>query len=891
MDCFIYYQDKDIMMNPTVYRKDYQAFAFDIEKVHLVFDLDTQNTQVCNTMYIRSKQSAPTDLVLNLEEIQIQAIYLNNTQLEPKQYELNDRTLTIKACQGEFELKIINTCCPRENSSLMGLYESGQSLFTQCEAEGFRRITPFADRPDVMSLYTVTLKADPARYPFLLSNGNLIQTKTLEDGRQEAIWQDPFKKPCYLFALVAGNFDVRERQITTRSGRPALLQIYSDPGNGDKTLWALDSLERAIKWDESRFDLELDLERFMVVAVNDFNMGAMENKGLNIFNAAYALADPETATDESYEAIEAVIGHEYFHNWTGNRVTCRDWFQLSLKEGLTVFRDQEFSADMMAQGLPPQAAASARAVKRIDDVNVLRVAQFPEDSGPMAHPIRPDSYEEIGNFYTLTVYEKGAEVIRMQHTLLGEKGFQEGMKCYFERHDGQAVTCDDFVNAMDTVYRAQNPGKSLDQFRRWYSQAGTPTVSVVLDYDPKTKTCEINLSQHCPAVGVEKLRSNWQKQPYHIPFALGMLDQQGKEILPTQLLQLTEETQTFHFDQIPERPVLSLLRDFSAPIKLHYPAQTRADLVILALHDTNAFNRYEAKNQLAIETLLSFYKDPKLSIPNDLIQVWQSNLSNPNFDANYRNRLLSLPSEKLLYDLVSPIDPIAIRQAHLKLTRALGEALKPQWQALLETHLPKSPYQATFQDAGKRSLLAQALNYLLAIQDTQAIEVALNLYEQADNMTDRFNSLSLVCKYLDKETQTPLLAQFFNNWKDNALVLNKWFTLQASHAQYADIQALVKHPSFTLRNPNRARAVIGSFCQNNPLAFHASDGSGYAFWADQIIALDAINPEIAARLARIMDQWSLFTQADLMKAQLERVKANTQSANVQEIVNKALNIH
>ncbi|AIL32675.1 aminopeptidase N [Basilea psittacipulmonis] len=880
------------MANSTIYRKDYLPFDFDILRVHLCFDIHPEKTYVTNTMNIRSKHSSDTahGLKLNIQDITIDKVFLNQKELHPHEYQLSEQFLEIPNCQGDFELTVQSHCHPRTNSTLMGLYESNQSLFTQCEAEGFRRITAYPDRPDVLSSFTVTIRGDKQRYPYMLSNGNLIVSRDLADGRHECVWEDPFKKPCYLFALVAGDFDVREEKYRIKSGKEVLLQVYSDKGNYDKTAWAMQSLIHAIEWDETRFNLELDLDRFMVVAVNDFNMGAMENKGLNIFNAAYALADPETATDASYADIEAVIGHEYFHNWTGNRVTCRDWFQLSLKEGLTVFRDQEFSADMMSKGLDEETAKSARAVKRIDDVSVLRTAQFAEDKGPMAHPIRPDSYEEIGNFYTVTVYEKGAEIIRMQHTLLGEAGFQKGMNIYFQRHDEQAVTCDDFVDAMDTVYREQHPGKSLERFKNWYSQAGTPTVHVRTEYDDKAQTLTLHLKQTCPPVGLETKRENWVKQPFHIPLSMGILNEQGQEILPTQVLQLTEAEQTFTFDQIASRPILSLLRDFSAPIIINYPQQTQAEKVLLALHDTNAFARYEAKHQLAAQEIIRLSQAPDSEVSPDLIHIWESNLLNPSFDANYRFVLLSLPSETGLYTMVKQIDPIAIHQAHQKTIRTLGERLKTHWQTLLANHLPTASYQPDFISAGRRALCSKALQHLMAIKDPHAIEQAIYIHEHANNMTDAFNTLALISEYGPQEVKERLLAAFYQKWKDNPLVLNKWFSLVARHADQTRIRELINDPLFTMRNPNRVRAVMGSFCTANPIAFHQSGGQGYQFWADCVVALDSINPEVAARMARIMDQWKHYVQADRMKQSLQYVQQHTHSSNVQEIVNKALNI-
>ncbi|MCD0505341.1 aminopeptidase N, partial [Bordetella petrii] len=657
----------------TVYRKDYQPYPYAIPEVALAFDLDPESTLVHSTLRIERKADAPADapLVLDGTDLQLVSLQVNGQAWSAELYTLDEGALTLSGLPASATVEIASRCRPAENSTLMGLYVSGGNFFTQCEAEGFRRITWFADRPDVMSRYRVTLRAG-AEYPVLLSNGNLLATQSLPDGRQEAQWEDPFPKPCYLFALVAGRLTHRETTVQTASGRPVLLQVYSDPGSEDRTEWALESLVRALRWDETRFGLELDLDRFMVVAVRDFNMGAMENKGLNVFNAAYVLADPQTATDANYEGIEAVIGHEYFHNWTGNRVTCRDWFQLSLKEGLTVFRDQEFTADMMARALDDGAAASARAVKRIDDVVTLRAAQYPEDAGPMAHPIRPESYQEIGNFYTATVYEKGAEVIRMQHTLLGSEGFRAGIDEYFRRHDGQAVTCDDFVAAMESVYTRQHPGRDLAVFRRWYRQAGTPRVAVKLDYDAASRRCTVTLSQRCPPVGVERRAGDdYAKAPFHIPFALGLLDPQGRALplrqadspQDTVLLELTQETQQWVFEDIPARPVPSLLRGFSAPVIVEY-GWTDAELALLSAHDADPFARWEAGQELATRQILALaachQSGNGMQVDGNFIEAWRALLTDPALDAGYRARALALPSEKTLAERMEAIDPPAL---------------------------------------------------------------------------------------------------------------------------------------------------------------------------------------------------------------------------------------
>jgi aminopeptidase N len=913
----------------TVRRQDYLPFPFSIPKVSLEFELQADLTAVRAELTLVRKMDVHTsaDLVLDGQALTLVSVHLNGSHLTPGQYTLTEETLTIHNMPDHATLLIASTCSPATNTSMAGLYVSGHSLFTQCEAQGFRKICWFADRPDVMSTYEVTLRGKQADYPLMLSNGNLISIRQLDDGRHEAKWQDPFAKPSYLFALVAGAFDCREQRTNTASGREVLLQVYSDPGTKDQTGWAMESLERSLRWDEVRFGLELDLDRFMIVAARDFNMGAMENKGLNVFNAAYVLADPNTATDANYQAIEAVIGHEYFHNWTGNRVTCRDWFQLSLKEGLTVFRDQEFTADMMAQGLDATAAASARAIKRIDDVVGLRGAQFSEDSGPMAHPIRPESYQEIGNFYTATVYEKGAEVIRMMHTLLGEQAFRAGMDEYFKRHDGQAVTCDDFVDAMQWAYRG-----NLDIFRRWYQQAGTPRVHVALDYNQGLQQCTLTLSQTCAPVGVEK-QTGLEKLPFHIPVKIGLLDPQGKPLAfslqgaTTQqaLLELTQTAQTWVLNDVVARPVPSLLRDFSAPVIIDYTYQEQ-DLALLSAHDTNAFVRWEAGQELASRQILKMAQNWRQtgntgSVDAVMLSAWAATLTDPALDSGFRARALSLPAEKTLTERMTPMDPLAISVARRALRAALGSACRTTLQAVYQAQSTPGDYSPAPLPAGRRALKNLALAYLVAGADvlptgvntsvaktepfgtsaespdtehrSQTNALALQQFKLATNMTDRMAAFSTIVHEIPGTEALNVVDQFYQAWQHDALVVDKWFGVQATspRATVATIQTLMAHPAFTLRNPNRARAVIFMFCIGNPSGLHAEDGSGYRFWADQVLALDAINPEIAARLARAFDHWARFipsVQAQ-MRVQLQRVATHKGlSRNTLEIVSKAL---
>uniref|UniRef100_UPI0033404428 aminopeptidase N n=1 Tax=Castellaniella defragrans TaxID=75697 RepID=UPI0033404428 len=893
----------------TVHRSDYAPYPYRLPEVRLEFDLNPERTLVRSTMRFEPIEGRDGQtLALQGEGLELVSILLDGHALPASDYALDDQTLTLRPPSGRaFTLIVTSACRPADNTSLMGLYVSGGKLFTQCEAQGFRRITWFPDRPDVMSRYHVTLRAQPGPLPLLLSNGNLIAHHALDDGRHEAVWEDPHPKPCYLFALVAGDFDCIERVETTRSNKPATLQVYSDRGCGEQTRWALDSLARAMRWDEQRFGLELDLDRFMVVAARDFNMGAMENKGLNIFNAAYVLADPDTATDAAYRDIEAVIGHEYFHNWTGNRVTCRDWFQLSLKEGLTVFRDQEFSADMLAQGLPDHEAASARAVKRIDDVTTLRIAQFPEDAGPMAHPIRPDSYQEIANFYTATVYEKGAEVIRMQHTLLGEEGFRAGLDEYFRRHDGQAVTCDDFVDAMDSVYRRLRPGEDLSVFRRWYSQAGTPRVRVQIDHDAATATCRITLSQHCAPVGLETRQDPVQgKPPLHIPFAIGLLDPEGKPIpilwegqpRDTILLELREATRTWVLPGIARRPVASLLRHFSAPVIVEAD-QSDAELALLARCDTDPFARWEAGQALARRHLLAcvaaFQADQTPPAIDPLLETWRAALADTSLTPAYQARLLALPSAREVLELTRPMDPLATVRAWAHVQQALGAGLAPTWRDIHDRHAGDDrPYQPDPISSGRRSLRNLALAYLVAARSGDGRERALAQYRDARNMTERMGALTaLLSQNGGDEATTAILADFHTRWRHDPLVIDRWFAAQAAapSCDIAQVRKLMAHPDFSLRNPNRARSLIFRFCMDNLKGLHTPEG--YAFWAEQVLALDHINPEIAARLARAFDNWARYAPdaRDAMRQALRTIHDTPDlSRNVREIVSKALNV-
>ena len=870
----------------TIFRKDYTPPAYLVDTVELGFDLAPARTIVANRITLRQNPASKShDIVLHGEEIELVQVRLNGKLLGKADYDLTASTLTIPDAPADVVLEIETLCAPVENTTLSGLYVSNGNFFTQCEAEGFRRITFFPDRPDVMAKYTVMLRADKAAYPVLLSNGNLIEEGELDDGRHYAKWEDPFKKPSYLFALVAAKLVCQEEQFTLADGREVLLQVWVEEGNLDKTDYAMQSLKNSIRWDEERFGLELDLDRFMIVAVGDFNMGAMENKGLNIFNTKFVLANPRTATDIDYAGIEAVVGHEYFHNWTGNRVTCRDWFQLSLKEGLTVFRDQEFSADMIGTD-------SGRAVTRIDQVRTLRQAQFPEDAGPMSHPVRPDSFVEINNFYTVTVYEKGAEVVRMYQTLLGRDGFRKGMDLYFERHDGQAVECDDFRAAM-----ADANQRDLTQFERWYSQAGTPVVSARTRYDAVKRNFDIILSQRVQA----------DQQPFHIPVAVGLLDANGKDLpltlengkhakgANTVVLELTEQEQIFRFRNVDDRPTPSILRDFSAPVILEYD-YTDDELLHLFSHDSDPVNRWEAGQRLAMERLLKLtaqvaaHGDAHLKLDNTFINAMRAVLTDDTLDPAFRELALILPSETIIAEQMDVVDPQAIHTARQFMRRTIGAALKTELLAQYHANQTPGDYSPDALSAGKRALKNLCLSYLMVAPELAELKLAQQQFENATNMTDR--SAALVAMIHSGAEAGPYLKAFYNDFDNEALVIDKWFAMQASAptTNVAAIRKLMEHPAFTLKTPNRARSLIFNFTGANPSQFHAADGSAYEFWAEYVIKLDAINPQVAARLARAMDRWRRYapTLQAKMKQALEKVAARKLSNDVSEVITKAL---
>ncbi len=863
-------------------REDYLAPTFWIRTVDLTFDLDPAKTLVTSKMQLERNHAVPHGpLRLHGEELNLLRVLINGESVSFRQE--GGELIIDNVPDADFALEIRNSCAPDKNTTLSGLYTSGGGFFTQCEAEGFRRISYFLDRPDVMAVYTVLLRADKAKYPVLLSNGNLLEAGDLAGGKHFAKWHDPFPKPSYLFALVAGDLVAREQRVRTRAGKDHLLQVYVRRGDLEKTEHAMNSLIASMVWDEARFKLPLDLERFMVVGVSDFNMGAMENKGLNIFNTSALLASPATATDADFGRIESIVAHEYFHNWTGNRVTCRDWFQLSLKEGLTVFRDQEFSMDMAA-------TPSARAVCRIQDVRGLRAMQFPEDSGAMAHPVRPDSYVEINNFYTATVYEKGSEVVRMYQTLVGRAGFEKGMSLYFERHDGQAVTCDDFAQAIADA----NPGSALstrlDAFKRWYSQAGTPRVQARGSYDAAARTYTLTLTQ-----------SNKGQPPQVIPVVTGLLGRDGTA-LAEQLLVLDEAEQRFTFQDIAVEPVPSLLRGFSAPVLLD-DGLSDAELLVLLTHDADAFNRWEAGQRLALNRILGAVRSGQpLQLDTAFIAAMRAVLNHAELDAAFKELALTLPGEAYIAEQLEVVDPQAIHAAVEAAQIQLAAALREDWIAAFEANQIKGGYTPDPVSSGKRALANLALAMLVLDAKAQSrpdagvwLGRAYQRFKDAGNMTDRLGALAALVNG-HAELAEPALAKFHALFKDDALVIDKWFALQARAAEhggrtFAKVRQLLQHPDFSLKNPNRARSLIFSLCLFNPAAFHRADAAGYVFWAEQVLALDAINPQVASRLARGMDRWTALAEPYRSAAReaIARVAAKPDLSNdVREIVERAL---
>ncbi len=853
----------------TIFLKDYTPPPFLISAIELDVEIRDADAFVRARLAIRRNPDAADPaaaLVLNGDELALQAISLDGRKLAAGEYEVDNEKLTVAVVPDEFRLETAVVIVPQKNTNLEGLYATKAGFVTQCEAEGFRRITWFLDRPDVMAKYTVTVRANKDKYPVLLSNGNLVGSGEQRGGRHWAKFEDPFPKPSYLFAMVAAKLEMLEDSFVTKSGRTARLAIYVEPGKLDQCGFAMQCLKSSMQWDEEVFGLELDLDQYMIVAVGDFNSGAMENKGLNIFNTKYVLARPDVATDVDYQNIDRVVAHEYFHNWTGDRVTCRDWFQLSLKEGLTVFRDQEYGSDKYS-----------RPVQRIQEVRGLRSAQFPEDAGPMAHPVRPQSYMEIRNFYTMTVYEKGAEVVRMQHTLLGAELFRKGMDLYFERHDGQAVTTDDFVAAMQDA-----SGIDLTQFKRWYDQAGTPVLDVKGEYDAAARRYTLTVKQSCPPTPGQP-----DKLPFHIPFAVGLVGPDGKDVA-AKLLSVKEAEENFVFEDVPAKPVPSILRGFSAPVCVNYD-YSEADLAHLMAHDSDPFNRWEAGQRLATGLLLGGPKEA----PRSFIEAFGRMLSDAPSDPAYGAEALNLPSEATLAEQMEVVDPDALHAARNGLRRQLAQALRAELTATYEAMKVAGPYSPDAASAGKRALRNLCLGMLMELNDDEARALCVTQFEHADNMTDAMAALTFLAN-TDCPERVAALESVYEKWKREPLVVDKWLAVQATSrlpGTLAEVKRLTAHPAFDIRNPNKIYALIRAFVAANHVRFHAADGSGYAFAADQVIAIDKLNPQVASRVARGFDRWRKFDagrQAHA-KAALERILATEGlSRDVAEIVGKAL---
>lgn len=876
-----------------IYLKDYQAPDYLIDETHLTFELFEDHALVHAQLVMRrnpARGAGLPALALDGQQLELLSVSLDDIELAAEDYQLSDSHLILHPTSEQFVVDTSVRIHPESNTALEGLYKSGGMFCTQCEAEGFRKITYYLDRPDVMSKFTTTVVAEQHSYPILLSNGNPIASGPDEDGRHWATWEDPFMKPAYLFALVAGDLWCVEDTFTTMSERSVALRIYVEPENVDKCQHAMTSLKKSMRWDEETYGREYDLDIFMIVAVNDFNMGAMENKGLNIFNSSAVLARAETATDAAHQRVEAIVAHEYFHNWSGNRVTCRDWFQLSLKEGFTVFRDSEFSADM-----------NSRTVKRIQDVAYLRTHQFAEDAGPMAHAVRPESFIEISNFYTLTVYEKGSEVVRMIHTLLGAEGFRKGSDLYFERHDGQAVTCDDFIKAMEDAN-----GADLSQFKRWYSQAGTPRLAVSEHYDAQQHSYSLTFAQSCPETPdkVEKL-------PFVIPVELGLLDARGGEIAlqlageaaasgTSRVLSVTEAEQTFTFVGVNEKPLPSLLRGFSAPVKLSFD-YSRDQLMFLMQHDSDGFNRWDAGQQLSVQVLQELIgqhqRGEALVMDQRLVEALRTVLGNDQLDQAMVAEMLSLPGEAYLTEISDVADVEAIHAARefarKQLADSLFDALWARYQANREVS-KATPYVAEAEHFARRALQNIALSYLMLSGKPQVLAAALEQFEHSDNMTERLTALAVLVNSPYESEKAAALASFAEQFKDNPLVMDQWFSVQAGSTLPGGLQRvreLMEHPAFTIKNPNKVRALVGAFAGQNLINFHAADGSGYRFLADLVIELNGFNPQIASRQLAPLTRWRKYDAARqaLMKAELERIRSSGElSSDVFEVVSKSL---
>ncbi|XP_034215093.1 puromycin-sensitive aminopeptidase isoform X2 [Prunus dulcis] len=879
-----------------IFLKDYKLPDYYFDSVDLNFSLGAEKTIVSSKIAVFPRvEGSSSPLVLDGQDLKLLSVRINSKELKEEDYRLDSRHLTLTSLpSGTFTLEILTETYPEKNTSLEGLYKSSGNFCTQCEAEGFRKITFYQDRPDIMAKYTCRIEADKSLYPVLLSNGNLIEQGDLEGNKHFALWEDPFKKPCYLFALVAGQLESRDDTFVTRSGRKVALRIWTPAQDVPKTAHAMYSLKAAMKWDEDVFGLEYDLDLFNIVAVPDFNMGAMENKSLNIFNSRLVLASPETASDADYAAILGVIGHEYFHNWTGNRVTCRDWFQLSLKEGLTVFRDQEFSSDM-----------GSRPVKRISDVSRLRNYQFPQDAGPMAHPVRPHSYIKMDNFYTVTVYEKGAEVVRMYKTLLGSQGFRNGMDLYFKRHDGQAVTCEDFFAAMRDANKAD-----FANFLLWYSQAGTPVVKVASSYNAEARTFSLKFSQEVPPTPGQPI-----KEPMFIPVAVGLLDSTGKEVplssvhhdgtlqsvanngqpVYTTVLRVTEKVEEFVFSDVSERPIPSLLRGYSAPIRLETDL-TDSDLFLLLAYDSDEFNRWEAGQVLARKLMLNlvadFQQNKPLVLNPKFVHGLRSILSDLSLDKEFVAKAITLPGEGEIMDMMEVADPDAVHAVRTFIRKQLAHELKAELLSTVENNRSTEEYVFDHPNLARRALKNIALAYLASLEDSRCTELVLNEYRSATNMTDQFAALAAIAQNPGK-TRDDILADFYSKWQEDYLVVNKWFALQAMSdvpGNVENVRNLLSHPAFDLRNPNKVYSLIGGFC-GSPVNFHAKDGSGYKFLGEIVMQLDKINPQVASRMVSAFSRFRRYdeTRQNLAKAQLEKIlSTNGLSENVFEIASKSL---
>ncbi len=864
----------------TKYLKDYRPPAYWIDTIDLQFDLYEEEVIVTSFMRIRrnpEQAGEHTPLVLDCKKPDILHVVAGDMVLLPGEYEVGEDYFKLHRVPEVFTLEIKNRLKPQDNTSLEGLYKSSGTFCTQCEAQGFSKITAFPDRPDVMSRFSCIITADRDKYPVLLSNGNPVDRGALENNRHYVKWEDPFKKPCYLFALVAGDLVCIEDRFTTCSGRNIDLHIYVEAENRDKCAHAMASLKQAMAWDEERFGREYDLDLYQIVAVNDFNMGAMENKGLNVFNSKYVLARPETATDQDFMNIQGVIGHEYFHNWTGNRVTLKNWFQLSLKEGLTVFRDQEFTSDL-----------NSRAVKRISDVKNLRTLQFPEDAGPMAHPVRPESYIEMNNFYTMTVYEKGAEVIRMIFEILGKETFRKGMDLYFERFDGQAVTTEDFIQTMEAA-----SGVDLSRFRLWYSQSGTPRVTISRTYDTKTRQLVITASQKTPPDHNQE-----HKESLHIPMRLGLLDRDGKDIAPPErtLLELKSPEHQWIFEDVPPETLPSLFRGFSAPVKMETDF-THEELAFLMAHDTDAFNRWDAAQQLYFrqlaELISAVQNGTSLEVSSHLIDAFKKALQDPTQDRALTARTITLPDENEIGEKYDVIDVDAIHTAREFLKKRIATTLEAELLEMVESCSKAEPEDLSHGAMADRSLENAALFYVATLGTTAAQQLIYDHFISAGNMTREISTLTLLCD-MDSPFTPPALAQFYEKWHKDPLVMDKWFSVQASATRPGTlerIKELCRHPDFTWKNPNRIRSLIGVFGMTNPFVFHQADGAGYRFFADKVIHLDKINPQVSARMVSAFNRYKRYDGARREKMQKELQRIHDEpglSRDVYEIVSRAL---